>query len=354
MGLRPLSREDALHCVAADFGLANTEDVSVEFVAASLRRAAGLMCPTTPRALVNAVHQSLSLLQPDDTLRERCRETLEAMVAHGDLMEFDEIDQPLAASAGQARLIYATPPCFVRLTDTRLLVIGITPDAIDALPPDVTTTYRGVLRELSTVDKAALPSHLRLAGMHELSYDVWAKAPVRQASKDVVQRFEQALDLARPCGALDELQILNTAVRSPWYRDRWTEPRGLSGHYIARRPRRFGVDLWSYVVLQDGEPQRLVDLPLGQTAERGCDQAWRLQCAIDAESGEPQTYQLTHETNDTVRLDIHLPCPAWLLRRWESIGARVDESVFSFRFTENDVAGEANLLEARLWMRQAS
>ena len=84
--------------------------------------------------------------------------------------------------------------------------------------------------------------------------------------------------------------------------------------------------------------------------ERACDQAWRLQCALDSNDGAPQAFKLEAIDDDNVRLTIHLPCPAWLLRRWECIGQRTNEGVFVFDFARADGLNETITLEKYLWM----
>ena len=62
---------------------------TVEAMASSLRRAAGFLCPCSGRTLLRAVVEPLRDLVDDfETLRNACDEVLEALVGHGDLLEF--------------------------------------------------------------------------------------------------------------------------------------------------------------------------------------------------------------------------------------------------------------------------
>lgn len=351
MELSTLSPEDLLRDIHQTLGVPDSQQpVSLELLAASLRRAASLMCPATPRGLITAVEQSLTPLISAEDLRKRCRDTLDELLAHGDLMEFDEVGIDLSVAALPSRLIYAAPLSFVKISDTRIFLLGIAPDAIEPLPAELAPRLNGVVRSLSTDDHPQLREQLLRTGFYELPYRAWAKAPAAKSSAKLVAEFDRLLEREPPCGPLEGLRVLDGQIKSDWYRQRWTEPRGLSGRYLATRPRKWGADLWCYVALADGEPQRMIDLPLGRTLERGCDQAWRLQCALDAESGVPQSFQVTHLPNEHVKLDIHLPCPAWLLRRWDCIGVRSGDSVFSFVFSTDDLKTETELLEKQLWM----
>jgi hypothetical protein len=238
----------------------------------------------------------------------------------------------------------------VCLNDNTLLLLGVAPDEVDPLPDDLKPTVRGHLRQLSTRDVDGLSARLKQAGLYELPYSVWARAPAQASASEIVDRFGKALDNARSSGEISGLSVFNTTISTRWYKDRWTSPGHLSGRFIARRPQTYGADLWCYAQLIDGKVERLVDLPQGRTHERGCDQAWRLQCALDAHRCSPQSYRVCAANDPRVRLDIPLPCPAWLLRRWDCIGERVGSSTFSFLFAKEDVDEEIALLKTQLWM----
>jgi len=65
------------------------ELTSQEGVAASLRRAASFMCPTSPSRLINAVLGVLRPLAPDGAIaREQLADLLDLLIAAGDLRLF--------------------------------------------------------------------------------------------------------------------------------------------------------------------------------------------------------------------------------------------------------------------------
>jgi hypothetical protein len=83
---------------------------SPESMAAALRRAAGFLCPCPRRTLIDATLASFSGLIPGSgQLEEQVENVLEAVIAHGDLLEAGEV----VASQGQysrAAILYAAPP----------------------------------------------------------------------------------------------------------------------------------------------------------------------------------------------------------------------------------------------------
>ena len=72
--------------------------------------------------------------------------------------------------------------------------------------------------------------------------------------------------------------------------------------------------------------------------------------ALDAKQGTPQTYKETPLGKDLIQLDIHIPCPGWLQRRWDCIGERINESVFSYQFDSMEIESEVKILSEQLWM----
>src|SRR3954469_14239778 len=100
---------DELHRIkTTDLGL-NPERyslLSIEALACSLRRAAGFMSPCSAATLTRAVLNPLVDLSSDpELLREKVESVLEAVIAHGDLLEQRDIT---GGDGGQ--LVYAAPP----------------------------------------------------------------------------------------------------------------------------------------------------------------------------------------------------------------------------------------------------
>ena len=67
--------------------------MSVEAIAGALRRAAGFLCPCTAPTLVRSVvHPLRGLVDDLGTTKDLVEETLEAMIAHGDIFEHGDIE----------------------------------------------------------------------------------------------------------------------------------------------------------------------------------------------------------------------------------------------------------------------
>ena len=82
-----------------------------EALACEIRRAAAFVCPASPRTLIRTVVQVLTAVVEEDDLRERVDDMLEALIAHGDLMELERS----CDNEGErmARLVFPAPPSFV-------------------------------------------------------------------------------------------------------------------------------------------------------------------------------------------------------------------------------------------------
>lgn len=340
------SKEDVIKVVFAQLGLgSHVEVLSEEFIASAIRYTASVACPTSPRNLVSAVIGAMQSIVDAGVFRERCRGVLDEIVAHGDLVESEDI----SSNTGN-RLLYLAPPFFVRLNKKQALILGIAPDGVESVPEGVGITLRGVKRVIDGIDDPSLIQEMTLAGIEELPYSVWSQSPDSKSFEDVISQFDQLIYNQPDCGDIEGLRVLRWDTPNRWYLKRWDNPGQLSGHYLARRPRKYGADLWCYVYLENGVAKKLVDLPIGRTVDRGCDQAWRLQCAVDAYHGAPQQYAVSASGDSKVRVTIHIPPPAWLLRRWECVGTRPEGGVFVFDFDEQVADVETRLLEQELWM----
>jgi hypothetical protein len=150
------------------------------------------------------------------------------------------------------------------------------------------------------------------------------------------------------------LVVLDPTTSVQYYRGRWRDPTGLTGRFVGRRQQAFGAKLWCYVELCNGQPDRYIDLPCGAMRFRGCDEAWRLQAAIDYEQRHPQRFRLRQGLEGTTLIDVFSPIPSWAQRRWTIVGEAVarDKCLMSFRFSRRDIEEETHFAEEYLWLRQ--
>ena len=119
-----------------------------------------------------------------------------------------------------------------------------------------------------------------------------------------------------------------------YYPGRWTSARLQTGLFVARRSQAYGSDLWCYVQMRDGIPERLVDLPLGDSRWDGWDEAWHLQMAIDARRGKAQQFRVVSGLEGTSDMHFFSPVPIWAQRRWDAIGEQVSVPVVVFSHTD--------------------
>ena len=87
---------------------------------------------------------------------------------------------------------------------------------------------------------------------------------------------------------VDGLELLDPRRPSTYYNKRWRDPITTdTGRFVSRRTQLYGAKLWSFVEIEKGIPQRVLDLNSDDGFHRACDLAWRLQAAIDAALGSP-------------------------------------------------------------------
>jgi hypothetical protein len=342
----------------AELGLDPTalDLASIEAIAGALRRTASFLCPCSTATLVRSVVRPLRGLVDDiATTKDLVEETLEAMIAHGDILENREVDEGRGGH-GSAALLYAAPASFVSRQSGTVILLGIASDQLSPLPDDLEARieYVNHLRRLSPVPGEDLRGGLVQLGLIELSYDRWLKASSAETPVQHVSRLKRLLDAAQPSRDIPGLSLLDPEHSVRYYRGRWVGPRSQTGGFVGRRSQAYGADLWCYVQLRDGHPERLIDLPIAGSRWRGCDEAWHLQMAIDALRGEPQKFRVRPGPRDAVVLELFSPVPMWAKRRWDAIGEPVASSgcLFAYRFTQSEFPEELRFVHEMLWLEE--
>jgi hypothetical protein len=326
---------------------------SPEALANAVRRAAGLLCPCAPASLVRAVLGPLrGLAHEQSGLRNEVEDTVDALTAHGDLIEHREI----AASADDQKprtLLYAAPPAFVVRSSGAILLLGVAPDGISPLPDEIGALVQhvGHVRRLSAIEDGA--ERLRRFGLVQLIDTDWIRSPKPEGPQPFLAAHDRRLDAAGPCGHLEDVELLVDRNPLAPYRRRWHPLKDQTGRFVARRPQAYGAALWCYLAVEAGIPKKLLDLPQGEAP--GYDEAWRLQCAIQAAAGEPQLIRVQDGPQQSRIAEVFFPLPSWVRRRWDAIGEPIPRRgcLFAYRLPVGEVAEELELLQKMLWTRAA-
>jgi len=352
-----ISAQDLLRIKAQDLGLNPDRHAltSTEGIACALRRAAGYLAPCSAATLVRAVVGPLDGLVPDLLqVREFAENVLEAVIAHGDILEQEDF---LANPGTAGTLLYAAPPSFVARRSGSILILGIAPDHRTPLPSefDERVEYEGHVRRLQGTDAVAARQTLQDFGLVELTADYWIKMPaVLTAQRHVINANELLAKVDSFNADVPGLMILDSGEPVRYYRGRWKEPKKMSGRYVARRKQAYGADLWCYVELLDGKAQRLVDFPFGASRHRACDHAWHLQMAIDSSRAQPQEYLIEPQGRETSVLRFFSPVPQWAQRRLSAVGTpeAAKNCLFAYRLPDGEIGEERDFLTAALWMSE--
>jgi hypothetical protein len=357
LGMKLLSKEEVHAHSVQDLGLdpSSLDLFSVEGIAASLRRAAAFLCPCSARTLTRAAIEPIEELASDSNqLRETVEETLQKLVGYGDLLEHREFEPQIGTEPSS--LLYAAPASFVARKSGAAILLGIVPE-ISTMPEEIAGRIQYVNHVRRIPPNAAFDVHmsLRQLGLIELSYEGWTKAPRPESFQQLLNRFNERLSEAPPSGETLGLILLDSSKPVRYYRGRWVETKSQTGQFVARRPQAYGADLWCYVEMSNGEPIKFVDLPCGPSRVRGCDEAWRIQLAKDAQHGNPQVFRVRSGPGASRIIDFFSPVPMWAQRRWDALGEPIPSAgcLFSYRFSEEEVAEEINFASEMLWLAEA-
>lgn len=327
---------------------------TVEGLAGALRRAASYLCPCSAATLVRAVVGPLRGLVPDlDQTRELVEETLDAMISHGDVLEEPEVQDNFPSARV---LLYAAPASFIVRQSGLVVLLGVAVDQLSPLPSELERRiqYLGHVRRLTPCsENEDLRGDLRQLGLIELTADTWLKAPKHAGPAQLVTATNRTLDAVAPSRDIPGLLLLDPTKPVRYYRGRWAEPKAQTGRFVARRKQAYGADLWCYVQLTKGQPERMIDFPSQGSRWRGCDEAWHLQMAIDAQRGSPQRFRVT-SSGDAVVLEFLSPVPAWARRRWDAIGEPLPRggSLFRYRIPKAEIDEERRFARDALWLEE--
>jgi hypothetical protein len=329
---------------------------SAEGLMASLRRAASFLCPASPRQLIDAVLEALHPLQPGSGLtREELADLVDLLVSGGDLLELRQ------SGDAPGRLLYLGPPSYVERQPGQYLLLGIRPFGAPLISSDLAgaVQYEGHTRTIElSPDRAA--AQLSELGLRVIRPKQWIRRPPEAGAGEMIGQMRERLAAAGPAGAVEGLMVIDPAAKVTYYRDRWRPVKPADSRlFVGRRPQAYGADLWCAVLVADGAPARLLDLPVDDLSAPGHDEAWRVQAALDAAGGSPQLFRVggTCGTGASVgrTVDFFSPLPRWAERYLQLIGMAVPRTagaLSSYRVPEGAIPGLTSFLEDMLWMRQ--
>lgn len=354
MAIREITAPDLIRQVRQASGLPITMDNLLDepLLAALARRAASILCPCARTTVAAAVRESLvHLASEPDRLSEEVDTAIEGLIVFGDLLELSQvtIDDPNA----KGTWIFAAPPGFVAKRSGTILVLGIARDESSPLPTDLNNriVYNHYGRILSPLPAEELASKLVGLGLLQHSEEAWLKAPQEQTASALVEKMKNRIAAQPTSGGIPDLIILNPERDVGYYRGRWTPPKNETGMFLARRPQEYGAAIWGVAHLVNGASAKFLDLPTRAARWRGCDEAWHIQMAIDAQRGTPQRYR-RRPASDGAYLDFFSPIPLWAERRLAVIGEPClpAKCLFSYRIPQTDLRSEEEFLEKRLWL----
>lgn len=357
MVVKVLTPSDVQSRIAESLELTTFDDLlGPEGLSKLLRRAAGFLCPCSASALARTVVDALAAFVADDASHERLRDqiddTIEAMTAYGDLIE---LPVDMVQNGRRGTLLAAAPPRFVARQSGAAYIMGVAPDNVSFLPPELEAgvEHRGHVRRLVSAKEENISIELRRAGLAEWSEKEWLYAPPKSGANQLVSDLEARLRTAGAAGEIEDLEIIEPTMPPDFYIKRWRKAERQTGRFVARRPRAYGSPLWCFVDLQSGSPIHLLDFPTPGARSRGCDEAFYVQAAIDAMRNCPQFCTTTADNDGATIIRFFMPLPEWARRRLDIFGTPLDRSgggLFSYILPAQEVAQELEFLRSRLWM----
>lgn len=330
---------------------------AVALVASVVRRLCGFMCPCPQSALATAAKRSLRAL-PDisEKIDEVIAAVLEDLLVGGDLIELAQV--ALTGLEEKPTWLFCAPPSFLKSAE-RLYIFGIAPDDAPFLPARLLDRlrYDGSTRFIDATTNESLDEVFASLGLRRLVETTWLsktsiEAPGAFIERVVLPRIRQG----GLVGAMPGVSVLRHADSiQTRYRDRWALLEAESGLFIGRMEQPYGAPLWYVMDLHGGQVERALVLPFYDIASRACDQAWRIQLAIDAHSGHPASYSMRNES-DGCRIDSSFPLPLSAKRRLLYLGGMTNHQTrhdgsFWIPFAACETA--ERFLQTDLWLSKS-
>ncbi len=329
-----------LHLSASDWNIAGN---STALIAQSLRRCAFQSAPCRPYELRDAVTKALAPLLIQDDLKDRVEDVMDDLVAFGDLFE----------AGDEVKLLRPAPPAIVPRNDGSVIILGVAGEDIDPFSSTEIVHLQSGLRIAKLPEGMTTTSAATEHGVIELSDRAWLHAPKKVTASEFRAGWLDKLPTAGTPRIIEELEILDPTRSPTFYKGRWIKAAEKhSGIYLARRPQRYGANLWSIVELQNGRVTRLVDVHSRDARIRSCDEAWRFQAAADAVANAPQVARLSM-LNNRVAISFGSPLPNWASRRLSAIGTPISapHALLAFELDATHAEQEAAWLSEMLWLR---
>jgi hypothetical protein len=351
-----VTREEVLAGCRRMLGLL-PQDAVVDsaFLAALIRHTAGICCPCSAVALRAAALESLQYLYEDDDLPSRIDDAIEGLIVGGDLLELNQVTTHDTSAKGT--WLFAAPPSFVMRPSGSIFLTGIVADRDTYLPSEFMARirYDGYTRAIMPMPDEGLTEELTALGLQKLSEENWLKLPRAQSAEALSNAMAVKLRAQQRSGEIPGLQIIDPRRPVTHYRKRWLKPERHSGIFVGRRPQEYGAPIWCFVELEDGHSTRLLDFPTPRTRWRGCDEAWRLQLAIDSANGTPQTYRV-RMAGEYAFVDFFSPLPLWAERRLMLVGRHEEPQrcLFSYRLRSSELTAEEQFLQNQLWLARTT
>jgi hypothetical protein len=354
MKLSTLSASDASLLALRTLGLDPEliDLTSTEGLAASLRRAASFMCPTSSTRLVDAVLGTVRPVSPEGSVnRDRLVEILDLLIDGGDLLELrHEAERP-------TRLLYLGPPSFIEQAPGTYLLVGVRPYGAPLVNAELADQIEVEehTRTLHLEGKNVVAQLVR-SGLQQINPERWVASPLKESPTELLQRVNARLNAAGPTGDIEDLVVLDPATSARYYKGRWRGPMpGDSGDFVARRPQAYGADLWCAVRLCDGSPKKLAEFPIDNPLVPGRDEAWRMEMAIDAERGIPPVFRRTPAQGGASSIvSFFSPLPGFAERYLQLVGLALPDApkaLFAFRVPNRAIPALSGYLADMLWMK---
>lgn len=330
-------------------------------IAAALRRAVTINPSISRTTLISSVADPLISMIGEDYLSQKKPETefrsfilnvLLDLTAIGDVVEIQETDESLFVQ--QKTVYYPGYPSFVTRNNGDVLLLGSLNGYNSPIPWDIQdkVVHRGPLRIIPTFAVPDARQKLIRFGLNEIPGNAWISTPPEEEANKHLVRFDRDLDNRNLEGNLQPQRIL-AGEDVTYYSGRWRAKTITdNGRFIGRITQAYGSPAWAYLDIAAGQVLKSRFFGSPGSRYRACDEAWRLQSAIDSVKNNPQRMHIKKVSATEKAVCVYSPLPSWLERRWVLLADKRKEtgSFSTYRFHNDDIDEEIDFAHKMFWL----
>ena len=355
--INSLNHNDVLNKIKNIYKL--EEHASKELIIYNIiRKLAVIHSPCSINLLKNKLKEQTDVLFNDLEIGYDLEEYIQDIVSYGDLLELSDV---LVKNGNNypKNTLFLSQNKFIRYSEKEFYLLGISNENEFPFNTDFEklVTYSGPAKILTLENERDIETLKEKFGFSELPKEYWLNLP----KEEIKDYYSFALKELK--NSPNEITIENLEIFSHYntnnYRKRKKLLENETGIFVCKKSHTFGSQMWGLIKTDNGKILNFIELPFKKNIKnniRACDEAWRLNCAIDMENKFPQKYKILDDKLNKKWIQFFSPVPKWVERKLIIQGGEkrksFNKSLYSISTSENNLKNDKLFLKFYLGMEE--